>query len=67
MRPLLNCCLELPLRGHEEIYQPIDVDPSLTYILFELIAGIHADKLLNRPSRSCASFRGICCKLPSEN
>ena len=57
----------LPLRGHEKIDQPLDVDPSLTRILFELGAGIHADKLSNRHARSCASFLEFPAELASEN
>ena len=46
--------LELPLQGNDEFDQSIKVDPSLTHFLFELVAGVHADTISNRPSRSCA-------------
>src|SRR6185312_16070624 len=60
-RDALVCCLELLLQGHDEVNQPIEVDASLTHILLELFAGIHAVKLPNRSSRSCASFQKSSC------
>lgn len=55
----LICRLELALRGGDEVDQAIDVDSPLAYILSELLDGVHADTLANRPSRSCASCHKI--------
>ena len=46
----------LPLQGHDDVEQAIDVDSSLAHILFKLANGVHASSLSKRCSASCASF-----------
>ena len=48
--------LELPLQRPNDVEQPIKADPPFANVLLELLDGIHAGNLSNRPSRSCAKF-----------
>src|SRR5271154_3598721 len=49
--------LKLPLRSRDEVDQPIQADPTLANILFELLDGVHAATLSTIPPCSCATFQ----------
>jgi hypothetical protein len=48
--------VQLSLQSADDIDQAIQADPSVAYILFELLDSVHASTLSNARSPSCASF-----------
>ena len=48
--------LQLALLHRDDVDQAIHADSSVTHVPFELLDGVHAENLSNRPPTSCASF-----------
>lgn len=51
--------LQLPLRGHKQVYEPIYDDLPIVNVLFELSNGIHAKALANLRSASSIEWTAI--------
>ncbi|MFM9963538.1 MAG: hypothetical protein ACKV2Q_20200, partial [Planctomycetaceae bacterium] len=47
--------LQLPLQRDHQLNEPINIDPSLTHILFELLARIHPEQLTDHTILGSAS------------
>ena len=47
--------LHLPLQVHDQIHQPIGIDPTLANIVLELL-NVHAPSIINLPKSHSASL-----------